>query len=203
MRAVIILKNIKRINKEFINNSFIVGADLGAYNAIRNGITPDVAIGDFDSVTEEEFEIIKTHSKKMIILNPIKDKTDTLEALELVKDYDEIIILGGISGKRIEHFYANLLLLYQYKNLKIMDDNSLIEVKSRSFSPNINYKFVSIFSLDDNTNIDLIGFKYNLTNYDLKIDNPLGVSNEIIEDPFVKINRGKILIIYTKDDKES
>ena len=203
MRAVIILKNIKRINKEFINNSFIVGADLGAYNAIRNGITPDVAIGDFDSVTEEEFEIIKTHSKKMIVLNPIKDKTDTLEALELVKDYDEIIILGGISGKRIEHFYANLLLLYQYKNLKIMDDNSLIEVKSRSFSPNINYKFVSIFSLDDNTNIDLIGFKYNLTNYDLKIDNPLGVSNEIIEDPFVKINRGKILIIYTKDDKES
>ena len=159
MRAVIILKNIKRINKEFINNSFIVSADLGAYNAIRNGITPDVAIGDFDSVTEEEFEIIKTHSKKMIILNPIKDKTDTLEALELVKDYDEIIILGGISGKRIEHFYANLLLLYQYKNLKIMDDNSLIEVKSRSFSPNINYKYVSIFTLDDNTNIDLIGFK--------------------------------------------
>ena len=202
MRAVIILKNINNIPKEFLNDSFIVGADRGAYNAIKKGITPDVSIGDFDSVTKEEFEIIKTHSKKIITLNPIKDKTDTLEALELVKDYDEIIILGGIKGNRIEHFYANLLLFYQYKNLKIIDDNSLIEIKDKSFNPYTSYKFISIFSLDNNTYIDLIGFKYNLENYNLRIDNPLGISNEIVEDPYVKIHSGKILIIYTKDDKE-
>lgn len=202
MRAVIILKNILNIDKKYIDNSFVVGADRGAYNAIMHNINLDVSIGDFDSVTKEELEIIEKHSKQVIKLNPIKDKTDTLEALELVKDYDEIIILGGITGKRIEHFYANLLLFYEYPNLKIIDDNTLIMSTSKSIEPEEGYKFVSIFSLDDNTNISLSGFKYELNNYDLKMKDPLGISNEITHNPFIIINSGKILIIYTKDDGE-
>lgn len=198
MRAIIILKNINNINKELINNSFIVGADRGALNAINNGITPDISIGDFDSVSNQEFEIIKKHSKKIIKLNPIKDETDTFEAIELVKNYDEIIILGGISGNRIEHFYANLLLFNKYPNLKIIDDNSLIYTISNSIIPTNEYKFISIFSLDDNTNITLEGFKYNLLNYNLKINDPLCISNEIISNPKITINKGKILIIHSR-----
>ncbi len=200
MRAVIILKNINNIDKKLIDNSFIVGADRGALNAILHGILLDVSIGDFDSVNKEEFEIIKGHSKKIIQLNPIKDKTDTLEALELVKDYDEIIILGGIKGNRIEHFYANLLLFNQYPNLKIIDDNSLIYVENKPFIPNQDYKFISFFSLDDNTSLTLEGFKYNLKNYNLKISDPLCISNEIISNPKIIINNGKVLIIHSRDD---
>ncbi len=200
MRAVIILKNINNIDKKLIDNSFIVGADRGALNAIQHGILLDVSIGDFDSVNKEEFEIIKGHSKKIIQLNPIKDKTDTLEALELVKDYDEIIILGGIKGNRIEHFYANLLLFNQYPNLKIIDDNSLIYVENKPFIPNQDYKFISFFSLDDNTSLTLEGFKYNLKNYNLKISDPLCISNEIISNPKIIINNGKVLIIHSRDD---
>ena len=203
MRAVIILFNINKINKNLLNDALIIGADRGALNAINQGIKLDIAIGDFDSTNEEEFNLIKNNSKKIIKLNSIKDETDTKEALDLVKDYDEIIILGGIKGNRIEHFYANLLLFKNYDNLKIIDDNSLIEVKSKSFIPTLDYKFISIFSLDDNTNISLSGFKYNLDKYDLKINDPLGVSNEIISNPYVEINSGKLLIIYSKDDKEA
>ena len=200
MRAVIILKNINNIDKKLIDNSFIVGADRGALNAIQHGILLDVSIGDFDSVNKEEFEIIKGHSKKIIQLNPIKDKTDTLEALELVKDYDEIIILGGIKGNRIEHFYANLLLFNQYPNLKIIDDNSLIYVENKPFIPNQDYEFISFFSLDDNTSLTLEGFKYNLKNYNLKISDPLCISNEIISNPKIIINNGKVLIIHSRAD---
>ena len=200
MRAIIILKNIINIDKKYINNSFVVGADRGALNAINHGIDLDISIGDFDSVNKDEFEIIKKHSKKMIKLNPIKDKTDTQEAIELVKNYDEIIILGGINGNRIEHFYANLLLFHEYPNLKIIDDNSLIMSSSNSLIPDNNYKFISIFSLDDNTSITLEGFKYNLVNYNLKIKDSLCLSNEIISNPKIIINQGKILIIYSKDD---
>ncbi len=202
MRAVIILFNIDKIDKKYLEDALVIGADKGALNAVSKGIKLDIAIGDFDSVTNDEFELIKNNSKKIIKLNPIKDETDTKEALELVKAYDEIIILGGIKGNRIEHFYANLLLFYKYKNLKMIDDNSLIEAHDESFKPNLDYKFISIFSLDDNTNITLSGFKYNIENYSLKMSDPLGISNEIIDSPYITINSGKILIIYTKNDKE-
>ena len=198
MRAVLILFNIDKINKEYLNNAFIIGVDRGALNAINQGINLDISIGDFDSVNENEFELIKNNSKKIIKLNRIKDETDTLEAINLVKDYDEIIILGGIKGKRIEHFYSNLILLNNYNNIKMIDDNSLIEIKKESFKPYTNYQFVSFFSLDDNTILSLDGFKYNLSKYNLKRNDPLCISNEIINNPYVTLE-GKIMVIYTNE----
>ena len=199
MRAVLILFNINKINKDILKDALIVGVDRGALNAINQGINLDIAIGDFDSVNENEFELINKNSKKLIKLNRIKDETDTFEAINLVKDCDEIIILGGIKGNRIEHFYANLMLLNKYNNLKIIDDNSLIEIKNKPFKPNLDYKYISIFSLDDNNIISLSGFKYNLDKYNLKINNPLCISNEIIANPYIDIN-GKILIIYSNEE---
>lgn len=198
MRAVLILFNIEKINKEYLNNAFIIGVDRGALNAINQGINLDISIGDFDSVNDNEFELIKNNSKKIIKLNRIKDETDTLEAINLVKNYDEIIILGGIKGKRIEHFYSNLILLNNYNNIKMIDDNSLIEIKKESFKPYANYQFVSFFSLDDNTIISLVGFKYNLSKYNLKRNDPLCISNEIINNPYVTLE-GKIMVIYTNE----
>ena len=201
MRAIIILNNILNIDKNILNDSFIIGADKGAINAINQGIKLDLALGDFDSVTKDEYEIIKNNSKKIINLDPIKDVTDTNYAINLVKDYEEIILLGGIKGKRIEHFLSNLIDLYNYPNLKIMDDNSLILIMDKSFKPLDNYKFISLYSLSNDTIISLSGFKYNLDNYNLKTNDSLGVSNEIINDAFVEIKQGKILVIYSKDDK--
>ena len=48
MKACLILWDIEKINKEDIKDSFIVGVDLGSYNAISHGIIPDIAIGDFE-----------------------------------------------------------------------------------------------------------------------------------------------------------
>ena len=58
---------------------------------------------DFDSIDEDQFDLIKdrTSIKK---LNPIKDDTDTFDAVKMLNDYSKITILGGIQGKRIEHF---------------------------------------------------------------------------------------------------
>ncbi len=203
MRAVLILFDILKLNKEDLCDSLVIGVDRGAYNAISFGIKPDISIGDFDSVNDEEFKEIAKNSKSVIKLNPIKDKTDTEEAINLVKGYDEIVILGGIQGKRIEHFYANLMLLLKYPNVKIKDDRSLIEVKDKSFIPNKDYKFISLFSIDEEAIISISGMKYNLENYHLKkIDATLGCSNEIINNPIVNIHSGRLLVISSKDDEK-
>ena len=201
MKAAIILKDAYL--KDF-NNCYdiIVGADRGSLHALNNGIIPDISIGDFDSVNEIEFEKIKNNSKKLIQLNKIKDSSDTHEAINLVSNYDEIHIFGGIKGKRIEHLFSNLIDLINYPNVSIMDEDSLIEtINDNNYIVKENYKFVSLYAVEDSV-IDLTGFKYELNNYDLKMKDPLGISNEITHNPFIKINSGKILIIYTKDDGE-
>ena len=199
MRAAIILKNadLKQFNNYY---DIIIGADRGALHAIKNGIIPDISIGDFDSVTDSELDIIKKNSKKIIKLNPIKDKSDTEEAIELVKDYDEIHILGGIKGKRIEHLFANIISLINYPNASLKDEDSLIEIiNDNNYKIKKEYKFISLYAIEESI-ITLKGFKYNLNNYLLKTNDPLCLSNEIINNPKIELKKGKLLIIYSHGD---
>ena len=199
MKAAIILKDAYLTN---FNNCYdiIIGADRGALHALNNGIIPDISIGDFDSVSKIEFEKIKNNSKKLIQLNKIKDSSDTHEAIKLVSNYDEIHILGGIKGKRIEHLFSNIIDLINYPNLSIMDEDSLIEtINDNNYKVKENYKFVSLYAIDEAI-IDLIGFKYELNNYLLKRNDPLCLSNEIINNPKINLKKGKLLIIYSHAD---
>ena len=202
MKAIIILANIKKINKDILKDSYIIGCDRGAYIAAINDIVMDVAIGDFDSVNDFEFKLIKKFSKNVTKLNPIKDLTDTKEAINLCANFDSILILGGIKGHRIEHFYANLIELCNDKRISMMDEDSLIETHDYSFKPNNNYKYVSFFSISNESIISLEGFSYKLDNYILKNNDPLCISNEILNNPYVDIKMGRILTIYSKNDHE-
>ena len=200
MKAAIILKDAYLENFNKYNYDTIIGADRGSLIAISNDIKLDIAIGDFDSVNEEEFNLIKKNSKRIIKLNPIKDTSDTNSAIKLVKNYDEIYLLGGIGGNRIEHLFANIIDLINYPNLHIMNRYSLIEIITDSnYQIRNDYKFISFYSLDNNTIITLKGFKYNLDNYNLKMNDSLCLSNEIIDEPYLKLN-GKLLVIYSKED---
>ena len=65
------------------------------------------------------------------------------------------------------------------------------------------YKYISIFSIDPDTNITLNGFKYNLKDYNLSPDCLLGISNEIIENKAtLSLKSGKIILFFTKEDNE-
>lgn len=43
---------------EILPDDLIIAADRGALYLIQNGIKPHIAVGDFDSITEEEREIV-------------------------------------------------------------------------------------------------------------------------------------------------
>lgn len=198
MRAAIVLKtaDLKNFNRALYD--IVLGADYGALHAIRNNIIPDIAVGDFDSCTEAEFNEIKANVKRIEKLNPIKDMSDTNEAVSIVKDYDEIFILGGIQGKRIEHLFANIIDLINNPRLKILDENSLIETVDTltPYNVRLNYRFVSIYAIEESL-ISLSGFKYNLDNYLMKTNDPLGLSNEVISNPKIDLKKGRLLVIYS------
>ena len=201
MEYVLMIGHDMDFSKFNFTNKYVIGVDEGAYIALQNGINLDVAIGDFDSVDAKRLAYIKSKTQ-VIELSPMKNDTDTGAALKLCKDATKIIILGGIQGKRIEHFIANLLLMELNPKIEMLDNNSHMYIMDSSFSiRKTDYKFISFFALT-NTILTLEGFQYPLTNYNLKNTDPLTISNEIIADRgIVTIKDGRILVIQSKEDK--
>ncbi len=209
MKIAIILFDVNLKSFNFADY-YTIGVDRGALNAVNNNIKLDLAVGDFDSVSDVEYSQITSNSKEVIKLNPIKDDTDTLFALnKAYKLSNDVTIFGGIKGERIEHFLSILGLLLKFKDLKIIDNNSLIFRKDENFSIKreefSDYKFFSVFSLSNDLNITLKGFKYNLDNYNLKIDNTaFAISNQIVsEEASITINDKALFILSKADNKNN
>ena len=203
MDAVIIIGHDIDLKSYDYTNKYVIGVDEGALIAINNGIHLDVAVGDFDSVNEAQYSLI-TNGTNTIKLNPIKDETDTYKALMLCKDAPKITILGGIQGKRIEHFIANIIMMKNDSRIEMIDNNSYMFIKNKSFNlTKDKYKFISFFAIEEVMDLNLSGFKYNLKNYNLKTNDPLTISNELIEETGqIRFKEGKILVIKSLLDKK-
>ena len=201
---LIIGKNVDLKSFPFEKDSLKVGIDHGSILALKNHVSLDYAIGDFDSCNEEEKELISLHVPHIISLNPIKDDTDTKHAYNLWKEEKEVsfVLLGGIQGKRIEHFYANLELVMKDERVSLLDDTAEIFSfhENKKFYPS-EYKFVCFFPVDEKACLSLKGFAYDIDHTEISKGDGLGVSNEIKEDVAeVIIHSGKLLAFFSKND---
>ena len=88
------------------DGDIVIAAD-GGYDTLRElGVTPDLLVGDMDSV-----KAVPTDIEKLRV--PVeKDETDTyLCYLEGVRrGYSNFVILGGVGGRE-DHTFANFSLL--------------------------------------------------------------------------------------------
>jgi len=189
------------------DGDFLIGVDRGALRLAEAGRKMDLAIGDFDSVSEEELERVKTAADKTIILPQRKDESDTEAAYRFIKDGAESIeIYGGISGPRIEHFLAVLTILMRDDRVTLIDSNSKIYFKKHRQKPyELDNKdaYYSFYATRDSL-ICLEGFSYCLNDYPLKPDDPLCLSNELVSPKgLLTIKKGGILVIETKKDVNS
>lgn len=119
------------------NDSYVIAADAGIMHLIKLGITPHVAIGDWDSLLESDshrnldanevkmaLEKLQQEYKSdnsngqdpsFVVLPVEKDVTDTLAAAQygLEQGYQEFHFVGCLGGKRMDHSIANIqTLLY-------------------------------------------------------------------------------------------
>ena len=71
-----------------------------------------LAVGDFDSVTEEERQVIQKRALRFVQAQPEKDDTDLELALLTIFEQNpqaEVTIFGALGG-RIDHMLANVFL---------------------------------------------------------------------------------------------
>ncbi len=203
-RAVIVIGiNLSyELAKKECEEAYVVAADKGALYCLENNIPMDVAVGDFDSLSLEQLKQVETSAKSIVKLNPVKDDTDTAHALSLLNDYDEIHILGGIKGKRVEHMLANVDLLVADPRLTLIDDDSRLHcfASGQYEIAKEGYEFFSFFALEDSL-LSLSGFAYPLEHFRLHRHDPLGVSNRLLGDRgYLKLWDGKLLLVASKQD---
>ncbi|MCL5676037.1 MAG: thiamine diphosphokinase [Patescibacteria group bacterium] len=186
---------------------YLVGVDKGAIVLLTNHYSLSLAIGDFDSVTQKEFKLIKQKAKELIAFKKEKDYTDTELALHTVieKGYRDIVILGAI-GTRLDHTLVNILLLEKYQKhgvqITIIDNNNEIEIinNKKVINKNKLYKYTSFLSLTDYSIISLVGFKYPLKNKKISRGQTLCLSNELKNrQGMIEVKRGRILMVKSKD----
>lgn len=195
------LQNIKQ-------DDILIGADSGAKFLISAGLKPDIAIGDFDSVSEQELLMIRECSNQVISCDPIdKNYTDTEMAFRLALDMKpkEIVLLGAL-GTRFDHSLANVHLLSlaadHHIKASIIDRHNLIQVITTTTViasncyPNVSLLPLSAFV----SGITLVGFQYPLLNARLVIGQSLGISNVLVaEEGKIYIREGQLLVIQSKD----
>lgn len=219
MKDVIIVSggNIQRdfaldfLQKNKNENTCLIAADRGVEFFENTVWKPDLAVGDFDSLSSEGEKYLNTLADTEIIrLKPEKDDSDTQSAVNFAIDRgaEQIIILGA-TGNRIDHLIANfgllvhgrnrgaeIILVDQWNYMKLIKNHTVVK-KNEQFG-----KYVSFFSLDgDVTGLTLKGFKYSLNKYHLKMsDSGLTVSNEIQnEEAIVEYKSGTLLMLMTRD----
>src|SRR5690554_3433162 len=115
----------KQLHQIIKKPAYVIAVDQGLFDAYKQGIEVDMAIGDFDSL--EDKNLLK--NVEHITLNPEKDLTDTESAIIHAQSLkpNHIYILGGLGGIRFEHSYANLLLIKDYDNVSIISDQTVIK----------------------------------------------------------------------------
>ena len=189
-------------------DDFIIACDAGYRNCTPLGCKPNIIVGDFDTAPCPEHQ-----DDDIVVLPHVKDDTDTEYAAKLVsqKGFTEVLLLGALGGRRLEHTLANLCtglgLEQRGVRVTIQDERSRVSYvlpsETRSY-PKEDYFFFSVFPLEGKAEgVCESGSFYELTDAILTATYPLGVSNEYAEGSdciTVSTRTGALVVVETLAD---
>jgi thiamine pyrophosphokinase len=196
---------------ELRSEDLIIAADGGAYHCQALGLTPDVLIGDLDSITKEVRENLSRLGTQLILYPRDKDETDLELALRFAVDHNaEEILLLGILGGRLDQTLANLLLLsrpeWQPARLMVADGPDfalLIRPGSPLTLRAQTGDIVSLIPLTRTvTGVSTEGLRWSLQDATLEFGSTLGISNETTQEiARVEIKTGQLLAVHIEQER--
>lgn len=173
----------RRPGYDISSGDLIIAADSGFLYAQRCGVTPDIVLGDFDSIDGSSVP----SGFDRITLPREKDDTDALYAVKLAlsKGCNGIYLAGGMGG-RLDHTLGAISVL-RYASEKGaecgMDDGYTRVFYVRSgqtaemkYDPEVRY--ISFFPSESASTITVKGLHYTLDGYVLRASDSICVSNE-------------------------
>lgn len=182
----------------------VIACDAGYRNCALLGVRPEIVLGDFDSAPRPDWP-------NVVVLPHVKDDTDTHYAARLAMErgFQEVLMLGALGGRRIEHTLANLStglwLTKQGMDVTIADASSRITYvrpgPARRYCRG-DYPYFSVFPAEGAAaGVCIRGAFYPLSGAALTAEFPLGVSNEFASEEIeIASGSGILLVIETRAD---
>ena len=209
-RAIIICGgNIDDYNfyRNIINDrDLIICADSGAVHAYNLGLKPNVIIGDLDSLPEKYIDMYEKEKVEFIKYSFDKDKTDTDICLEYAMRHCDEIVLVAATGSRLDHTFANVLLLRQAidKNKKasiINEKNEIHIIKDKIELQGEKGQLVSLIPVSEKIEgVTITGVHYPLDNVVIELGSTYGISNYFEDDTVnISVKSGYLVVILARD----
>ncbi|MCM3756673.1 thiamine diphosphokinase [Sporosarcina aquimarina] len=188
-----------------------IGADRGTIQLLEAGIVPLAAVGDFDSVCEEELKKIEATGCIIEKRPPEKDETDTELALNFAysKNPDKII-LTGVTGGRLDHMFSAVQLLVrnarqqpstQLTLANRQNELTIFQEGTHIIKKNEQFPYLSFYSMTEAVSgLTLTGVKYEVFSEDMHIGDTRFTSNEIIAPSCtISMTAGICLMVRSSD----
>ena len=182
------------------NAHLIIAADGGVRHTAALGITPQIVLGDFDSLgyVPEGAEVFPVE----------KDDTDAMLAIKkgLALGCDHFILYGSLDGDRLEHTVANFQALQYLQDhgaqgalVGLRQIVTLIQNQAIHFPKRFEGD-VSVFCMgSDARGVTIENLHYNAQDVTLTAGFPLGVSNHFVgKEATVSVQKGSLLLIWER-----
>lgn len=185
-------------------DDLVIAADAGFLTARRFGVTPNVVLGDFDSMKEPDLP----NGTELIRVPAEKDDTDTQLAVRvaLERGAGELVIVGGLDG-RLDHTLSSLAILEWLDGLGVHAVITSGKNRARFLRNNSTliargaFRYLSLIAADPQVKgVTLEGCKYPLKKAKLSRLNQYAVSNEITGNcALIDVRRGGVWVIESMD----
>lgn len=183
----------------------IVAADGGAAWLADQAVLPHLVVGDLDSIEAHELDRLRA-AGVTIERHPVdKDRSDAELALARVvaAGADEVTVLGGLAGPRLDHALSNLLMLanpgWRGVAVRVLRGGTTVrairggEGLSLSGAPG---DLVTLLPIGDAHGVVTDGLAYPLSGETLRVGESRGLSNAIAgEGPSVRLEAGTLLVV--------
>tara|TARA_B100001109_G_scaffold254101_1_gene253090 strand:- start:507 stop:1124 length:618 start_codon:yes stop_codon:yes gene_type:complete len=175
---------------------YIIAVDGSGNSLIDLNITPNVIIGDFDSIdyiSDKKIKFVKTEDQS---------KTDFRKTLEwcIEKNILEISIYG-ISGKSDDHFLGNYYTLNDFGTIikwtAFTDFSFINPCKGKKEFESFSGQKVSLFCMDGESIINSKNLEYPLKSYHLEPSDK-AVRNISVSKKFTVVSTNNILVFQSR-----
>ena len=184
---------------EPLDGACVIAADGGLRHVQALGLTPDVILGDFDSLG---------YVPDAARVFPVeKDDTDSMLAVRhgLALGCRRFLLYGALEGPRLDHTVANLQTLQFLADRGaegyLIGNSVVTVVKNGNITfPPVADGLISVFCMGaDAENVTIRGLQYGLEKGRLTAGFPLGVSNHFVgKESEISVQNGSLLVIYDR-----
>jgi len=199
------INDLEFLRNQVLRHSYIICADGAARYLMQLDMTPDILMGDLDSIDATDIEWMRNKGVRIETYPVRKDFTDTDLALEFAMELNPtyITLIGGM-GSRWDHSIGNIMLLHKLleRGIKgsIINENNKVTITSDSLEVFIrDGEIISIIPITPLVKgVTLRGMEYPLNNHDIHMGQTIGISNVLKDERgFIKLKEGKLLVFQT------